>query len=108
MYIPPEVYLNLYNNTIDMAKAWDIWSLTLTMFNLCNGIKNFPYLDSNNDQQLYKNIIKAPYIQSDYRLDDGQINQFLDSIIVNDWKQRPTIEQLESLYKNLDNKIINY
>jgi serine/threonine protein kinase len=107
LYEPPELFLNLYNGKIDMAKAWDVWSLTLTMFNLCNGISNFPYVYPNNIQQLKINIIKAPYIKSNYQLDDGQINQFLDSIIVNDWKHRPTIEQLESLYKNLDNKINN-
>jgi serine/threonine protein kinase len=100
-YIPPEVYLSLYNDKINMAKAWDVWSLTLTMFNLCNGNSNYPYDDSNNQQQLIINIIKAPYIKSNYQLDDGQINQFLDTIIVNQWENRPKIEQLESLYSKM-------
>jgi serine/threonine protein kinase len=101
LYQPPEVFLGLYNNKLDMAKAWDIWSLTLTMYELCNGSLLFPYDYSDNQQQLYKNITKAPYIKSNYQLDNGQINQFLDSIIVNNWKQRPTIEQLESLYSKM-------
>jgi len=33
----------------------------------------------------------VPQISSNYKLDDGHTNLFIDSLLVNDWTVRPTI-----------------
>ena len=94
IYLPPEIINKTYSEKILNAKAWDVWQLSLTMFNLCNGMRNFPFTMSSNNIELQQNILKAPSKKSNYKLDDGRINKFIDSSIVNNWKLRPTTEKL--------------
>ena len=42
-------------------------------------------------EEVINNIIMVPQISSNYKLDDGHTKLFIDSLLVNDWTVRPTI-----------------
>ena len=82
------------------AKAHDIWSLAMVFYELALGLGHFPFEiytvegKAVTDQQLYENIARAPYIAPNYRLDDGRTNVFLQKMSINDWRLRPTINEM--------------
>lgn len=88
-YIPPEVFRNQQDGSLDMAQAQDVWSLAMVFYELANGYDNFPFIEETPEH-----IIRAPEKDSNYKLDDGQINEFLNFMMINDWTLRPTINEV--------------
>ena len=88
-YIPPETFQGLDDGSLDMAQAKDVWSLAMVFYELANGYDNFPYVEDTPEHMKH-----APEKQSNYTLDDGKVNQFLEFMMINDWRQRPTINEV--------------
>jgi serine/threonine protein kinase len=81
------------------AKAHDVWSLAVTMFQLANGDKAFPFKIYDNQKktlsknEIMQNIANAPQFSSNYIYDDGRTDRYLSFLLINNWKERPTINQ---------------
>lgn len=106
LYAPPELLAGKMEENFNAAKVGDIWSLAMVFFELANGSFNFPFITQENgksvsESQLKRNIINAPQLSSNYRLDDGQTNEFLGAVIINDWNSRPTIEQVINMFMEI-------
>lgn len=105
-YNPPEFYNNTAVASYEGAKAHDIWSLTMVLFELANGMQIYPFdmgdqdMEQLSTDQIIQKILDIPsYYLSNYRNDDdGRTNKFLDTLIVPDWRSRPTIGQVLYLY----------
>lgn len=98
-YLPPEFFNGTRVDSLQASQAHDIWSLTMVMFELVNGLYKFPFnVIANNKElpaeQIAENIVAAPQISSNYRNDDGRTNKFLDSLVEPDWRLRPTINDI--------------
>ena len=82
-----------------ISQAHDMWSLAIVMFNLCNGQNEFPFQTTTLDgrllssEDLIEHIVMAPEYLSNYKGDDGRTNVFVNSLLVNDWKLRPTANE---------------
>lgn len=87
-YIPPETFQGLDDGSLQMAQAKDVWSLAMLLYELANGYDNFPYVEDTPEH-----MKRAPEKQSNYTLDNGQVNDFLEFMMINDWTQRPTINE---------------
>lgn len=88
MYNPPEFYTeHPYVNSFPKAKARDVWSLGIVMYELAHGINKVPY--DITATLVQEEIAVAPYIVPDYRGDHGEVNSFLFDVIVNNWQSRP-------------------
>lgn len=99
LYMPPEYFSGTARFSFDGEKAHDIWSLTMILFELANGSLQLPFDYWRLPEKIVeKNIMAAPSKESEYPFDDGQINAFVDRIIVNDWKTRPTVEKIISFF----------
>lgn len=103
-YMPPEFFTGKYKPSVEGSKAHDIWSLALVMFELANGSYSYPFEIFNydrsavlSDQEIMANITMAPSYSSNYIRDDGRTNLFLNSILINDWHTRPTVDKAESI-----------
>jgi serine/threonine protein kinase len=98
-YMPPEFFNGTFKPSLESAKAHDIWSLTMVLWELTNGLYKFPYqLVGDNgrildDDQLTKSITR-PIYSSNYQLDDGTVNDFLNYLVVVDWQARPSIDDI--------------
>lgn len=93
-YFSPEMLSSKNEESLKGAQAQDIWGLGVTMFELANGSENFPFLSMYNEKEplydLFLPIYFAPSKKSNYTLDDGRTNRFIDSLLINDWTKRPT------------------
>ncbi len=114
-YMPPE-YFNgsKIDYSLEESKSHDIWSLAIIFFELCNGKFHYPFNIYNSDisrmstnidpilsdKKIMEQIARSPIYVSNYTLDDGRSDIFIDSLLINDWKKRPTI------YTSID-KFIN-
>jgi len=103
-YMPPELFHNAAPpQGLTAAKAHDVWSLSIVLKELTDGKNTYPFivLDANNqllpDKQISDSIRTAPHFISSYDMDDKRTVKFLNSIIINDWKFRPTIDQIYSM-----------
>lgn len=98
-YSPPEFFNQTRVDSLAASKAHDMWSLTLVLFELCNGPYRYPFAIYNqnmteflSNEEIAAHILEAPEWSSNYQFDDGRTNAFLDSLVVTDWKLRPTID----------------
>lgn len=97
LYMPPEFFNSTRSNSLEGSKAHDVWSLAVVMFEMANGLSAYPFDALNNGQildntTLQNNIAVAPQYQSNYLLDDERTNTYLSTLLINDWKQRPTVD----------------
>lgn len=98
---PPELFSNDFDqDDIDHNKAFDIWSLGITFYNLADDYR-FPFDYGNNDKQLINNIVNGRYYESTYyRFDDGRTDKFLNKILIRNPSNRPNIDQVFKIYIN--------
>lgn len=106
LYMPPEFFSGQRQDSLEAAKAHDVWSLSLVLFELYNGLYNFPFniRDSTGNfippDEIQQHIMIAPEFGSNYLLDDGRTNRFLDGLLVNNWEQRPKVLQAIARFLN--------
>ena len=103
IYMAPEYYTGRMTNDFEAAKAADVWALAVTMFELVNGSNVFPFITQRgnralSEDQIKQNITVAPQRSSNYQLDNGQTNQFMTDILINDWRFRPTVDEALQLF----------
>ncbi len=91
LYSPPEYFNQRPLNSLKASKAHDIWSFAVVIFQLCNGILSFPFQTNNNINIIERNIAIAPQYTSNYT-NDGRTNVYIMSLLINDWRLRPTIK----------------
>lgn len=102
LYMPPEFYNKNIKTDLEGSQSRDIWALTMVMFELAHGLYVYPFNTNNSSQEeIMKNISLAPTYAAGYTLDDGRTNLFLDAIIINDWRKRPTVDQCIDLLLNI-------
>lgn len=94
-YMPPEFFNGQFQGTLTTAKAHDIWSLGIVMWNMACGINEFPFEYVKSRSITEKNIASAPLIMPSYKLDDMRTNDFLLAILQNNQAARPNIEQVK-------------
>lgn len=102
LYMPPELFIDNVPQSLSASQSHDIWSLGMVMFNLLNkGL--FPYDTYGRDyDQLVDQILAAPIYPSAYDYDDGRANKFVDSLLINNFESRPTINiVLNNLINNV-------
>jgi len=112
-YFPPEIAIDFYNYTetgehtetgdltndqkLANSMASDIWSLGVVMYQLANE-DHYPFNADLPLKELFtKELPRAPTIKSNYKLDDGRTNTFLDLILINDPSERPQYDNVLSL-----------
>jgi len=95
LWEPPEHFTGYHEESLKGAQAHDIWSLAVVMYELANGSNKYPFQIFTNDflppNEIEKNISKAPQYLSNYQLDDGRTNAFINNLLVNDWHKRPNV-----------------
>lgn len=98
LYMSPEFFNGARQDSLAASQAHDMWSLSLVMMELANGLYALPFAAIAPDgqsllpqDQLIQNIVTAPAFSSNYRLDNGQTNTYLSQIIINDWRIRPNV-----------------
>ena len=101
LYMSPEFFNGTRADSLIASQAHDIWSLTMVMFELANGPYQYPFAIYSPDgtrilpnEQIMENIANAPQFSSNYTLDDGRTNSYLNSLTITDWTIRPTIDVL--------------
>lgn len=98
LYMPPEFFTGARVDSLAASKAHDVWSLTMVLFELSNGSYRYPFQIYAPDATVLpmdvikQNIANAPQFGSGYTGDDGRTNKFLNSLVVRDWRARPTID----------------
>lgn len=101
-YAAPEIFQLTAEFTLEGAQARDIWALGLIFFQLCvPRAEVFPYEYAVPAATKRKNIANAPDFDR-YPLPEGdiyRINSLIKTMLTNNWKLRPTIFEIESLYK---------
>ena len=100
-YQPPEVLENKHEHTLQAAQLHDIWSLSLVLYNLANN--RLPFIENDFDMHIrqFKLIMsdfKNSEVISNYNMDDGRTNIFLNAIIEPDVYERVNIDQLHNLF----------
>jgi serine/threonine protein kinase len=53
-----------------------------------------------SEQQIETNIARAPSYFSEYLLDDGRTDSFINFLLINNWKLRPNVDKCLDLIKN--------
>jgi len=101
-FIPLEIWNKNADPSLNGAKSWDIWSLSLVILLLVNLTDQLQfekylhrttiYIDMINS--LTNNNIQPP----NYTFDDGRTNNFVNKILVIDWIHRPNIDELLTLF----------
>jgi len=99
LYMPPEFFNGTHEDSVSASKAHDVWALALVMFELAHGLNIYPFQIFTPDgsavlsnEQMMANIAQAPTFSSNYTLDDGRTNIFLNSLLIQNWHSRPTVE----------------
>lgn len=96
LWMPPEVLLRKSPFTLRSAKAQDIWSLGVVLYELAN--LHLPYHSFGNDTNIIITSIAYSFIPSKYRSDnpgvDAVINNIINSMLTRNWLRRPTSQQL--------------
>ena len=115
LYAPPEMVRPGYNNSLSSAKAHDIWSLGIIMYQLIN-MRPFPY-DTRDmastpnlpSRSVLINISNAPKYRSDFPRDfaGGALNSFVDYLSNPDLKSRPSIHDAYSRFVETINTNVN-
>ena len=106
-YMPPEFFNGTKVDSLEEAKKHDIWSLAVMMFEMANGPNVYPfniYEDIWHPlpvEKLGAEIAKAPGYRSNYQRDNGQANRFIMSLLINNWRSRPSIEQAINNYRQI-------
>lgn len=102
-YAPPEYATSSYTASLELSQAHDIWSLGILMYVLANG--KFPYRNHWDFNNLFSYIRIAPEWGSSYQVDlaDNRINNFINSILINNYKNRPSITMV---YHNFINNVL--
>jgi len=106
LFMPPEFFNGTNESSLRGAKAHDIWSLTMVLWELSSGSGYFPFAMVDNygnflaQNQIIYNITKSTP-NANYLLDDGTTNNFLDSLLVLDWELRPTIDQIITVFSDI-------
>lgn len=109
LYLPPENY-SWTRLDIGEPFARDVWALALVMWECAFGLQRLPFpLFTNegrrlSEKELIDSIVRAPWYAPDFRRDQGQVNELLEYMIVNNYKQRPNIDQVQALYKRLSQR----
>lgn len=104
LYMPPEFFTETNEESLKGAKAHDIWSLTMIFHEMGNAFELFPFDILGPDkkflssERIAEEIAKAPKYFSEYPLDDGRTDTFINSLLINDWRQRPTIDDAIYLF----------
>lgn len=106
-YTAPEYFKGTMEPSLKGSLAQDCWSISIVMFQLANGINAFPYINAVNYSEsteqgaqieqiieTEENISLAPQYSSNYLLDDGRTNNFLNSVLINNPNNRPTIQTM--------------
>lgn len=99
LYMPPEYFLKTKQDTLLGSQAHDIWSLSVTMFEMANASFAYPYVTHNgdgtvlSDSDIMYHISKAPEFFSNYTMDDGRTNTYLSKLLINKWEYRPTTNE---------------
>lgn len=107
IYEPPEFFNGTQEESLEGAKAHDVWSLTVVIFELCNGLEQFPFTAHAPDRgflpidQIAYHITQAPEFGCNYQLDDGRTNAYVNGLMVPNWRQRPKIEMAINQFINV-------
>ena len=104
-YNSPENLRGTMEHSLKASLAQDCWSLGILLFQICNSGR-FPFdltfpPPEFAPEGLEQNIIDAPKYKSNYTRDDGRTNIFLNKIIINDQKVRPTIQEMLDIFLEL-------
>lgn len=103
-YNPPEYYdPDFKNYNILVAKAKDIWSLGVVLFNIANGYGKFPYKFVDTVTFIGK-IKNTEPLKSNYKNDDN-VNIFVNSLLIKKIFLRPNINEI---YDNINTYVKNY
>lgn len=100
LWFPPEFYNGQHENSLAASLAHDIWSLGVVFYEMASGHDHFPFKFPKDatTQEEYKrkvedNIAQSPQQSTNYKHDDGRTKLFLDSMLINNWKSRPSIDE---------------
>lgn len=102
-YMPPEYFTGKQQNSLVGSKAHDVWSLAVVICELLYGLYAYPYPVADEkgyfaEDVVYNNIASAPSIYRVYEYDDGRSDKFVQSLLINEWTSRPTIDEALELY----------
>lgn len=108
VYLSPEFFNGTRVNSLEASQAHDIWSLAVVLWQLSHNISSFPFQVYNNGtlnplptDQVKNHIAQAPEYEPEYNFDDGRTNIFLKSLLINDWRERPTVDIALSLFLDI-------
>lgn len=88
----------------------DIWALSLVFWEISFGFQRLPFPlftergQPLSERELIDGIVAAPIYSPDYRNDQGQVNDLLNFMTVNDYHRRPTIDQVHQRYMQLSGR----
>jgi serine/threonine protein kinase len=105
-YEPPEFFTQTREKSLDGAKAHDIWSLAVMLFQLCSGLEQFPFTVMTPDrrylpdEEIAYHITQAPEFGCNYQLDDGRTNTYVNGLLVPNWRTRPRIDMAINQFMN--------
>lgn len=104
-YKPPELqYLDKNDALLRDEKfvfGRDVWSIGVLFFRLANKLR-LPYKLTSDNEELKQNIVYGPLIKSNYTLDDGRTNKFIEFILRKTWTLRPTVDEcIEYMLENI-------
>jgi serine/threonine protein kinase len=88
LYEPPEYFGGKRLHSLIGAQAHDMWSLAM-IFPIKDAAGQFLEIEA-----IQANIKVAPSFSSNYGFDqpDRRINEFIDGLVVNNWRARPTVD----------------
>lgn len=103
LYMPPEFF---NSSTLDQFEpyAHDVWSLSVVFWQMALGPDGFPFLtrDINGsflpERVIMGQIAVAPQLRPNYQFDQGQVNDFLNRITINDYHSRPSVETIQDIF----------